>query len=349
MIDVTFIKVQRIIVHELPTTNEDEGVLADALSPLSREVGLFFKERLLGALNIAGTPIIFVSGHSSPVPAAVGALLGPPVSDDAGFVKSSHGVARHLFSLKNKIHSAGLLCCISGTVRKMNAAVAIPFVALIKMEMQDGVRAHLKEDDGGKHYEIEVMNDLMLTKQTKVFKVAIFAGAPTVLDAMACDNQSGRGRIVADYFLDDFLGCKFTAQPDILTMNFLDGANAHFNANCQDPVTRSRYQSGLLAELNSTKSNVSLNGFANEHIEGPDRKAFLDAMTEIGLPRNFQKNIGRVSHRIRRIRWDFDGEVSVSAPHDAVEKKAIKLKTMKGGHTKLEIEAALKKVREAGR
>lgn len=347
MQDSGLIKVEQLIIHELPTSVHPDGRLSDQLSPLTDHVRLFFQERLKTALANTAVPIMFDEDTPSPVPATIKELLRPVKKKPAAssfakqFVPATQLIARHLISVRTNVHSEGLLGCVSG------ATGPATFVAIIKLELQDGIRAHLKGDKGKQHFEVEVVDDLMLTKNTRIFKVAYFESLAEI-EATVCDNQIQRGKLVADYFLGGFLGCALADRSDLVTKKFFETVRGHFQS-VSDPEKRSRYFAAALAELNSNRTTVQVARFANENLERPDRKPFLDALSDAKIPKAFPKNTDRIRKRIRRIRWDFDGDLSVSAPSDAVEKDLIRLELLKDGKTKLELEAELKRVTEAGR
>ncbi len=338
---LTYLEIRQLIVHELPKQKGEEGILSDELSPLPTGVRDFFRLRLQTALEAAGVPITFVSGHASPVPAAVEALLSN--STKKAFIEKSQTIAKYLFGITTGTHSPGLLCCMSGTLSSSRV------IAIVKLELQDGVRAHLKGDKGKKHFEIEVVDDLLLTRHTRVFKVALFQGAANDVEAIACDSQSPRGKMIATYFLDRFLGCQFAQQPDVVTKNYFEVAAAYLNKNINDAETRSRYYAGVLADLNTTRTTVQVKRFAEENMDPQDRGPFLDAMAEASIPRSFPKDIARIKTKLRRIRWEFDGDLSVMAPKEALEQKTLQVESLDNGNTKVELEARLKKVTNAGR
>jgi hypothetical protein len=341
MNDLTYLQIQQLIVHEMPKQKGDVGVVSDELSPLPQGIRNFFKLRLQTALGSAGVPITFVSGHVSPVPTTVKALLANPTK--RVFIESSQAIAKYLFDNTKGTHSPGLLCCISGTLSTENV------IAIVKLELQDGVRAHLKNDKGKKHFEIEIVDDLLLTRHTRVFKVALFQGGINDVEALACDSQVPRGKMIASYFLDRFLGCQFAQQPDVLTKKYFEAAGTYLNTNIADAETRSRYYAGLLADLNTTRTTVQVKRFAEENMDSIDRGPFLAAMTEATVPRSFSKDVTRIKAKLRRIRWDFDGDLSVSAPKEALEQKTLQVESLGNGNTRLELEARLKKVTNAGR
>ena len=200
---------------------------------------------------------------------------------------------------------------------------------------------------GSQHFEIEVLTDLMLTRNTRVFKVALFATEPgRYLEALVCDSQRPRGELIAEYFLNTFLGCELLEKPEVATKTFVDAAEAFFNKAIQDPTARSRYHTALLAELGSNHTTIRSKAFAESHLDNTDRAPFLSALKDAGVPPAFPKHTGLVKNRIGRTRLDFDGDVSVSMPPDALN-KSVSLENIADGRTRLQLEAHLESVRGA--
>lgn len=117
---------KKLIVHEFPKNGADDriGVLADAESPLVKEVPKFFEERVRVALGDYGRAVKFLSKPTSPVPANVQKLL---TSARPHFVRASREVATHLFALPHSSRSEGLFCML-----RFDAA-AESLIALVKL------------------------------------------------------------------------------------------------------------------------------------------------------------------------------------------------------------------------
>ena len=81
---------------------------------------------------------------------------------------------------------------------------------------------------------------------------------------------------------------------------------------------------------------------------GPLRPApFLASLKEANLPVNFAKDTTLVASRLRRTRLDFEDDISVSMPPDALERKTVTMRDAAHGKTRLELESKLKSVRGA--
>jgi hypothetical protein len=341
MQNLTFLKIQHLIIHELPKHGQTDGVLSDAVSPLPDQVRHFFEERIRTSLGTSGIPIGFVAGHSSKVPAHLNEVLGAKRLTAKKVVSNSQGIAKHLFGIQTGVHSEGLLCIATCSLKDARG------IGIIKLEMEEGVRARLKGAQGNQHFEIEVLDDLMLTQHTRVFKVALFTqNAANTVEALASDSQRARGQFIASYFLDDFLGCALLNKPDVSTKAFFEAAEAFINGSVTEPILQSRYHTALIAELASNNTTVRPRTFADAHLEVADRRPFLGSLAEAGVPNSFQKDTGLVNARIVRTRLNFEGDVSVTMPPEALN-TTVTVTAGTEGRTRLALESRLEDVRGA--
>jgi len=135
---------------------------------------------------------------------------------------------------------------------------------------------------------------------------------------MLADNQIG-GSSVAQYFLSEFLGCKLSERPEVLTERFLLAAHQWINKS-DDAEKKGRYTVALLSELQSNSPKLSTNDFASRHLDINDRDDFANDMFGTGVPRRqFTKDTKLVASRIRSLRVDTKSGVMVVAPPEALE------------------------------
>jgi hypothetical protein len=163
---------------------------------------------------------------------------------------------------------------------------------------------------------------------------------------LVCDSQRQRAQLVATYFLDKFLGCELLQKPDLATKAFFEAAETYINKSVADPLLQSRYHTALLAELASNHTTVRAKSFADQHFEQDDRAPFLKRLKEAGVAMTFRKDPTLVKTRISRTRLDFDGNITVTMPPDALD-KTVKMKEVTDGETQLQIQARLEGIRGA--
>jgi len=309
MTDLSSFKIHRLAVHELPKDGAKAGVLSEVQTPLHVKVRHFFEERIRAAIGTAGVPITFATGASATVRAAVEAIAGASdakKSRDLNFMTQSKAIASHLIGMHSSSYSEGLICVADAELRARSA------VAIVKLELQAGVRAELKGVGAKRHFEIKMLDDLMLTDNTKVFKVALFLlRADGYFDGEACDHQRARIDLISQYFLREFLGCTLAQRADVATRDFFFAAEAFFNSDSVAGAMRAQYHAALLAEMNSNNASIGIKPFADTHLRSPDRTPFVAAMRAADVQKMSSKDTTMIASRLARTRLDYDGDLSL--------------------------------------
>jgi hypothetical protein len=180
------IKVRHIIFHDVPKTNRGNSgtpTLADAETILDATRSAMLKDRLIKVLGSKSAyPIEFEPTTTSIVPAEVRQFTTTAFSA-AKFVAMSRLLAQHLYDKQDGTISAGLLCVIDVAVS------GLPGVALLKLEREQGAELQWKEEAGKKAVHMSVLDNLVLTDGTRLFKSAMFVMKDVALEhAVACDS-----------------------------------------------------------------------------------------------------------------------------------------------------------------
>ncbi len=216
-LDTGNLRVTQWVIHEIPKVIRDRDdispKLSELVSPYDGEVARFFERKISDSLSKSKHEIQ-PADNERPVPILVVDHL-TDTSDTLLDVSTS--LAGHLFAAQSGAMSPGLLVVMEGTYQN-----AEPFVAVLKLEKEEGARAATTEVDGRSTFSVEYMKDLFLTGRTRVFKVSVFMvddAKPPRLRGWISDPQS-RGIAVADFFLDIFLGCALVDDPKIATRQF---------------------------------------------------------------------------------------------------------------------------------
>jgi hypothetical protein len=194
-------------LHEVPNNPRTGGGaplgLSDGLPPYSDRVAGYLDLRISGSLGRAAREVQErTDGAEMVVPATIRRYF----DGDLDLLGASKDLATYLYSCQAGNVSSGLLVVADAVDQNSGEAV----LALLKLEPQDGVRAKRVQDASGKViYNIDYVPDLMLTQQTRVFKVAVFskgAAATSPLTGYAVDDQLQRSSHLANFFLRTFLG-----------------------------------------------------------------------------------------------------------------------------------------------
>ncbi|MCL5961895.1 MAG: nucleoid-associated protein [Chloroflexi bacterium] len=344
-LDFATLDVRQVIVHEVPIRRADNGtlpVLSEVASPLTDELRLYIKEKITqSACSSCAFKVSLDLSSSSPVPQGITRFLD---SDGMDFVTFSQRIADHLFQTQTGVNSKGLITVVDCAIGGM------PAVGILKLEREIGVRVEQSNIDGRKTFRIEHIRELMLTQGTKVFKAGVFLHhGPGVedIDGVVSDHQ--RGRLpryeIADFFLKKFLGCQLAEAAEVTTKRFLDAAEDFINDVVSDPLRKGRYQTALLAEMNSNQATLNPKQFANTHLETEDRQLFIDHLKSSQVANEaIDKDLGLIRTRIQRMQMDFETGISITAPGEVFSNK-VHLIEQDGGLTKVEFEDRLRNVR----
>jgi len=167
-IDTSTIQIERIVVHDLPKHKKGELALepkySEQESILTDGLRLFFKDKVVQAISSDKSfKIIFNSDTESPVAYIVNHILD---SDGSELVKQSKTITKHLFEIQVGNNAAGIVVIIFGKVNSFHTII------ILKLERDKG--AQLTLDPLTRSFNIQEVEDLMLTQKTKIFKVAMF-------------------------------------------------------------------------------------------------------------------------------------------------------------------------------
>ena len=388
-LDLGGIRIDAVIIHDVPqpvkiaieAPNDaqsgkrssrkreklDESIvgLSGIESPTNTVQRNYFGERMVQSLGIRNYPVEFDDSHAVKIRGeeaeeggtaptsetaidGVGYTMSELVCDclgarTVGLVQASQMMARHLYRSQTRVNPAGLLAVVIGT---HNGA---PCLGIIKLEREGGIRVHGIERDGKSTFEIEFIGDLMLTKNTRVFKIGLFVQTGDTMESIegyVSDTQqeimSGVG--VAGFFLR-YLGCKLRAAPDELSKQYFDTAEKFINERVPDPDTKARYHVALLAQMSDQTDVVRADDFARQHLALEDRNAFRTYLTDAEIPTTeFPKDISRIETRLRRMRLDFESGLAILGPPEEFDRH-VRIVGEGDGRTRVEIKDRLSKVR----
>jgi hypothetical protein len=317
------LSIEKTIIHEItPRTyvppKEPELILSNALSPLDDDLRTYFKERIVDSLRLAAFPVKARDERTSPTPELVHLHLSDPKSD---FVGLSQEVAKHLFAAQQKVRSSpGLLVVIAGSVNSGRAMV------LLKLQKQQGLNLQRTGPKGAETYNLDHLKRLMLTDETRVYKIALFEAdgivQPDDLRGEVSDKQrySSPEKRMAAFFLNDFLGCEVQDDPTQMTNTYYVSGEKFLNERVTTPEKQARYHRAFIADLASQSDKVAPKKFADEHLDKGDREAFLNALKADGISTTqFSKDTELIQGRLEEEEYVFNGGIRVRGSHEALE------------------------------
>jgi hypothetical protein len=223
-------------------------------------------------------------------------------------------LAEHLFAQQSGATSSGLLCVIDLTTDGRAG------LALLKLERERGAELEWQTLAGGKRViQMSVLDNLVLTESTRLFKSAIFVRqSKAEIIANACDSQSLSSSSVdlAQFWLR-FLGCKLVEEPRISTQRWFDATVLYLNENVTDPVEKSSLYGHLVSELNSNKAIVSPKKFASDYVSISESDNYLNFLKSKNIGNSqFRKDTADISTKLQRLAFYTSKGVMISAPAD---------------------------------
>jgi hypothetical protein len=324
--NVNSLSIQSTIIHEitervLAPPVAPELILSNALSPLDDDLKRYFQGRIADSLSLAAFPVVADPNRRSPTPDLVHQHFH---AGGDGFVATSQAIAQHLFAAQSNVRSSsGLLVVSTGTLDSG------PCLAILKLQKQEGVHLERTGAAGHETYSIEHLRRLMLTNDTRVFKVALFEAAGVTdaddVRALVSDKQrfSSPEKRMADFFLKTFLGCMLRDDPGQVTSKYYVRAERYVNEEISNPETRARYHRALLTDLSSQQSMVAPRQFADSYLDESDRQAFLAYLRAGDISTaQFPKDTELIEGRLREEEYVLESGIRVRGRSVAFDEHA---------------------------
>ena len=342
-IELSSIKIEKIIVHDIPKhklndyTNEPN--YSEQESEVSDGLRLFFKDKVVAALSSdKAFKICYDSNNPSPVSWQVSEVLRGKGKD---LVNQSKAIAKHLFQIQVGSNAAGILLIMYGSVDKHKTCM------ILKLERDQGAQLRLNPQTHS--FNIQEVKDLMLTQKTKVFKVALFIlrdNFKSKFDGLIMDYQINVKvkKEVSTYFIDKFLGCKAFEDPKVTTKKFYNLTRT-FVDTIDDQILKTKY----IQDLNSyiQMNNLSLNPkeFADDYMKLSSHKdGYKDYLESKNFKfSSFPKDIQLIDSKVRKISIVFENDVSIIGNKGTFD-KSVKLTKLKNGKYKAQVISKIKRV-----
>lgn len=311
------IHILRVIFHDVPTNREGKPpVFSETESELDPVRIERLKRGLTKVLGLKSSyDIVFDEGTLSPVPGIVKSFTDDRESAD--IVSMSVEMAKHLFLHQVRNISPGLFSFIDATV------AGKPAVILMKLEPERGAQLDQTERDGKRTYKMSILDGLVLTDGTRVFKAAIFVRKNRSEFIMAaCNPQSGTYGDSDDLttFWLRFLGCRLALLPRVQTAKVFHGTMSFLTDAVSDPILKSSLYEALASEMRAKPKNFSPRGFMEVHMPASLHNAYKSYFKENSLPwGSFPKDLSLIDKELRRRSYRGEGGAIISVPEDKVE------------------------------
>ena len=310
------LKVKHVIFHDVPR-HKQPPTLAEIPTAVSVSHIEHLRKKLTVALRSSTAyPVRFDLVTTSPLPEGVRAYTTNPKLDS--FVPLSQTLAQHLSTYHTGGVSAGLLCIIDIEIAECAG------VAMMKLEREEGARLELSQDAAGKKtYEMSMLNNLVMTDGTRLYKSAMFARIGEGEDdfyAVCCDDQSRvtSSGDMAKFWLK-FLGCGVIEEPRVATERFYEASVRFINDAIEDPIQKNDLYEHLYSQLKSNKKQFVPTSFITEYVPDGLQKPFREYLKSQGAPLvAFIKDVVDINSRIKRHSYKTKEGAILSVPSDKV-------------------------------
>jgi hypothetical protein len=311
------LKIEHVIFHDVPSnkkgSTDNQPTFSDVETPLDSERKTLLKKKLTQVVGSRSAfPVRFNPDSASPIPDTVRPLtLSAPAP--AALLLASQKMAKYLFEQHIGSVSPGLLCVISVVASSRKGIV------LMKLERERGAELQLKEKDGLKTYAMDVLDNLVLTDGTRLFKTAMFLRTGKGDDeflAMACDSQIPgiTSSDLAKFWLR-FLGCELLEEPRITTQRFFESAVRFVSTRVDDPVLKAEIYEHIHSQLRAPKKTLSPRGFIEEYVPKKLQSQFEQHLEEENVSLStFHKDLADIQNRLKRVSYETNKGAIITVP-----------------------------------
>ena len=294
------------------------------------------------AINSIGSKdahgISFDEDSDSPVPEIIKQILSIDFDSD-GFIVLSKQISEHLNDTQSGTNSAGFILILHGFNENKKV------IGILKLEKHEGAQLKQSQRNGKKTFEITNIKDLILSKNTKLFKIGMFyKESEDSYGGTICDNQLTTKGSVADFFLRGFLGCKLNADYAIETKNFFNHSIGFFKTNIKDPLIQNQYKLHLQSYISSQSKILNIRAFAVTYLDTEDRTNYEKYLhDEKNVPIQILKDITYIEKDIKKHLYEFENGIRIIGTNDDFEEN-VKLKSLENGDTRATVESHLQNI-----
>lgn len=326
--------VNRVILHEVFRRNDERQVVppryGGQMVVLSQDAEDVFRSRVVDAMGSSSQSMemeIFDTADGSGVHIAH-SLVG---ATDAEFIVRTQEFADRLARVQvSRMLPGGILIAFEGHI----GAPARKIIGILKAETHGGFR---RQVDNGR-LTVSFLNDLFLSPQTKLYKIGVFvqdtiAAFPGGWQALVYDNlmSAGNRQGAAQYFYEQFLGCKIPDNSPQLTKKFFDATRDFIKGLNVSDEDKSDLLTSLYTYVKVDNSpTIQVSAFANNYLDINVRDQYAASMTEAQFPTiAINKDISDLKNTLKNRKVSFSRNIKLTAPPDAFE-ELIQLESLEG-------------------
>jgi hypothetical protein len=319
--DLATIAIKHVIFHDVPQKIRDGGAkpqLSDVETKVDASQKSHLKTKLTRVLNSTKAyPVQFLPTTASPVPKQVRQLTKTGYNSDK-FIEASRELANYLFEQHTGATSPGLLCVIDAASSSSSCLI------LMKLERERGAQLELSGEPGLRTFSMSVLNDLVLTDGTRLFKSAMFirtGDGDGDFRASACDDQYNvlSADDLAKFWMR-FLGCGFLVEPRVATQRFFESTLSFINTTVTEPTVKSDIYDHLQSQMKSKTKTFAPQTFIQEYIPKEYQGVYREHLQVNNIPLTaFRKDVEDIQTSLQRRAYRTTKGGMISVPADVAD------------------------------
>jgi len=338
--DISTIEFRKCIYHEILHLETDRVVrppiYEEELLALDGQTERLFRKRLVEALGRDSRCISLIEGKESILP-KVQFLLNSTKDDQ--FISCSKEIAEHLAkNQKTRVIPGGILFVVSGVAGIDDN----PFVAIMKSETQNGL-AKQKLESG--KTSLQYINDLLMTKEKKLYKVGMFVKIVGGYEILVYDESMNTKETLqpTTYFYRDFLGCEVAPTNSAYTLEFYKQSKDLIRKSSWSDNRKVEVADGLYSYLKLDQNQTaSVQEFANRYLANDDEIEYYTSGFS-GLPcarKAFQKDLTHLKTKLKRRNMEFQHGIKITGTPESLQ-EFVNIQKSEADSTLVEIKGRL--------
>lgn len=339
--DFQNLSVARVIIHQVFKRQLDrqivQPVYGASVAQLGRNEISALQERVLAALG-SGSKCMEMQIIRFDLQSALHVARTLADDDEALFIRHSTEMANLLAGAQTSLNiPGGILVVFSGTANYPPKRI----VGVIKAEPHEGFTF----EETGTDLALKYLRNLILTPQTRLYKIGVFVEAVPEVSAEGSANgweayvyddlmlEANRDR-AAQYFYDRFLGCNIPVDGARQTRAFYELTRKFIAAIDVPEGDKIDLNTGLYTYLKVDQSpTLDRLTFANQYLPPTMRDAYINHMDQNHFPAiAVAKDLTNLQTQLKRRSFIFGSDVRLSAPAERFS-ELVTIETVEGEHT----------------
>ncbi len=337
MIDdlLTNLTISDIAVHEIFKREANRRKIPPAyaqhLEELSPKAIDTFRARVTDALSAKAKAIEMDINDTGPGTFQDDAKTTIGLTTSSDFLSASRVFADKLAAAqKSQTIPGGCVVIFRGKTSTSN----IPFIAVIKAEVQEGFRRYAV---GGVR-KTEFVDDLFMTKATRLYKIGFMtcsAGkeeSPSAWKCIIYDHAiTVKNREAAAlYFYEGFLGCRFPEDSAYETARFFNLTKEFAQNNVDNLKTRHDLLDSLYTYVkNDQAPTFTTKEFTERYIPEDLKDKYGTFMIGKHFPdRAIKRDIDDLKNKLKRRRFQYDNNIELSVPPEVIANGLVTIDTL---------------------